>query len=98
VQNKKSLIAILAAVITSMVFINTANTTPATAQEPRQNTTIGAITATSNNVFRILLKLLEIDILKIALSQLQFSELPNVFLGESTVSRLTGPFATLITI
>ena len=33
-QNKKSLIAILAAVITSMVFINTANTTPATAQEP----------------------------------------------------------------
>jgi hypothetical protein len=34
VQNKKSLIAILAAVITSMVFINTANTTPATAQEP----------------------------------------------------------------
>jgi hypothetical protein len=34
VQNKKSLIAVLAAVITSMVFINTANTTPATAQAP----------------------------------------------------------------
>jgi hypothetical protein len=34
VQNKKSLIAILAAVITSMVFINTASTTPATAQAP----------------------------------------------------------------
>ena len=33
-QNKKSLIAILAAVITSMVFINTASTTPATAQAP----------------------------------------------------------------
>ena len=31
-QNKKSLIAILAAVITSMVFMNAANTTPATAQ------------------------------------------------------------------
>jgi hypothetical protein len=34
VQNKKSLIAVLAAVITSMVFINTASTTPATAQAP----------------------------------------------------------------
>jgi len=34
VQNKKSLIAVLAAVITSMVFMNTANTTPATAQAP----------------------------------------------------------------
>jgi hypothetical protein len=34
VQNKKSLLAILAAVITSMVFINTASTTPATAQAP----------------------------------------------------------------
>jgi hypothetical protein len=34
VQNKKSLIAILAAVITSMVFINTASTAPATAQAP----------------------------------------------------------------
>ena len=33
-QNKKSLIAVLAAVITSMVFINTASTTPATAQAP----------------------------------------------------------------
>ena len=33
-QNKKSLIAILAAVITSMVFINTASTAPATAQAP----------------------------------------------------------------
>ena len=33
-QNKKSLTAILAAVITSMVFMNTANTTPATAQAP----------------------------------------------------------------
>ena len=33
-QNKKSLIAVLAAIITSMVFINTANTTPATAQAP----------------------------------------------------------------
>ena len=33
-QNQKSLIAILAAVITSMVFINTASTTPATAQAP----------------------------------------------------------------
>jgi hypothetical protein len=32
VQNKKSLIAILAAVITSMVFLNTGNPTPATAQ------------------------------------------------------------------
>ena len=31
-QNKKSLIAILSAVITSMVFMNAANTTPATAQ------------------------------------------------------------------
>jgi hypothetical protein len=34
VQNKKSLIAVLAAVITSMVFMNIANTTPATAQAP----------------------------------------------------------------
>jgi hypothetical protein len=34
VQNKKSLIAVLAAVIISMVFMNTANTTPATAQAP----------------------------------------------------------------
>jgi hypothetical protein len=35
VQNKKSLIAILAAVITSMVFMNTGHATPsATAQEP----------------------------------------------------------------
>jgi hypothetical protein len=34
VQNKKSLTAILAAVITSMVFMNIGNTTPATAQEP----------------------------------------------------------------
>jgi hypothetical protein len=34
VKNKKSLIAILAAVITSMVFINTASTTLATAQAP----------------------------------------------------------------
>ena len=33
-QNKKSLIAVLAAVITSMVFINIASTTPATAQAP----------------------------------------------------------------
>ena len=33
-QNKKSLVAVLAAIITSMVFINTANTTPATAQAP----------------------------------------------------------------
>ena len=33
-QNKKSLIAVLAAIITSMVFINTASTTPATAQAP----------------------------------------------------------------
>lgn len=33
-QNKKSLIAVLAAIITSMVFINTANTIPATAQAP----------------------------------------------------------------
>ncbi len=33
-QNKKSLIAVLAAVITSMVFMNTASTTPATAQAP----------------------------------------------------------------
>lgn len=33
-QNKKSLTAILAAVITSMVFMNIGNTTPATAQEP----------------------------------------------------------------
>ena len=33
-QNKKSLIAVLAAIITSMVFINNANTTPATAQAP----------------------------------------------------------------
>jgi hypothetical protein len=34
VQNKKSLIAVLVAVITSMVFMNIANTTPATAQAP----------------------------------------------------------------
>jgi hypothetical protein len=34
VQNKKSLIAVLAAVITSMVFINIASTTPAIAQAP----------------------------------------------------------------
>lgn len=33
-QNKKSLIAVLAAIITSMVFMNTANITPATAQAP----------------------------------------------------------------
>ena len=33
-QNKKSLIAVLAAVITSMIFINIASTTPATAQAP----------------------------------------------------------------
>ena len=33
-QNKKSLVAVLAVIITSMVFINTANTTPATAQAP----------------------------------------------------------------
>jgi hypothetical protein len=34
VQNKKSLIAILASVITSMIFMNTGNIAPATAQEP----------------------------------------------------------------
>jgi hypothetical protein len=34
VQDKKPLIAILATVITSMVFMNIGNTTPATAQEP----------------------------------------------------------------
>ncbi|HYX55635.1 MAG TPA: hypothetical protein VE818_05720, partial [Nitrososphaeraceae archaeon] len=31
-QNKKSLITILAAVITSLIFMNTGNLTPATAQ------------------------------------------------------------------
>ena len=37
-QNKKSLIAILAAVITSMVFMNATNTTPATAQGAENQT------------------------------------------------------------
>jgi hypothetical protein len=49
VQNKKSLIAILASVITSMIFMNTGNIAPATSQEPTGTVVRDSITLLLSN-------------------------------------------------